>query len=189
MRLLAAAKDKTKTEFTQSNNFFTQEELHQIQNIIDKIEFQKATTQNINSDVRDSKIKWLYENSETRFLFQKLGMLAVTVNDQFYDFKLTDLAEAVQYTVYEPNMHYTWHVDSGVESLLPRKLSITIKLSNPDEYEGGDLQIWTGGEPKNAPREQNCAVCFPSFRLHRVTPVTKGIRKSLVIWVGGPSFK
>jgi PKHD-type hydroxylase len=70
-----------------------------------------------------------------------------------------------------------------------RKISITIQLSNPDDYDGGDLEFWLGKTPEKAPREQAFAVLFPSYLMHRVTPVTRGMRKSLVVWVGGDTFR
>ena len=71
-----------------------------------------------------------------------------------------------------------------------RKISVTVQLSGPDEYEGGDLQIWSGGQyPMTAPRGRGNVVIFPSFMMHRVTPVTSGTRKSFVLWLGGGHYK
>jgi PKHD-type hydroxylase len=71
-----------------------------------------------------------------------------------------------------------------------RKISITIQMSESDEYAGGDLELWTGGkESIKAPRGKGVAVLFPSYILHRVSPVTDGIRKSLVLWVGGSHYR
>jgi PKHD-type hydroxylase len=80
-------------------------------------------------------------------------------------------------------------MDIGPGNINHRKISITIQLSDPDEYVGGDLELWTGQGQVNAPRSQGCAVLFPSFMLHRVTPVESGTRKSLVLWVGGGAYK
>jgi PKHD-type hydroxylase len=70
-----------------------------------------------------------------------------------------------------------------------RKISITVQLSDPNDYEGGVLELNVGNTIVQMPKEKGCAVLFPSYILHRVTPVTKGIRKSLVLWVGGTTFK
>ncbi len=191
MNLIPSLKDKTEKPFISCDDLFTNEELTKIESIVDKLDFQNATTENSQTDIkiRNSKIKWLFNNEENSFLYNKLGIFCIQVNDQFYNFNLSSMNEAIQYTVYEPDMHYTWHTDSGVQGQLPRKLSLTIQLSEPDEYEGGDLEIWTGGNPEKMIRKKGAVVLFPSFRLHRVTPVTKGIRKSLVVWIGGPNFK
>jgi PKHD-type hydroxylase len=97
----------------------------------------------------------------------------------------------MQYTIYEGNDlgHYDWHLDAGNTSIPPRKLSFILQLSDPDSYEGGDLQIMNSTEPTTVKKEKGFAVVFPSYTLHRVTPVTKGIRKTLVIWVTGPTFR
>ena len=191
MNLIPSLADKTEKSFISCEDLFTNEELIKIENIVDKLDFENATTEYNKSDisVRNSKIKWIFNNEDTAFIYHKLGIFGVRVNDQFYNFNLSHMNEAIQYTVYKPDMHYTWHLDSGVQGQLPRKLSMTIQLSDPDEYEGGDLEIWTGAKPEKMLRKKGAVVVFPSFRLHRVTPVTKGIRKSLVVWVGGPNFK
>jgi len=79
-------------------------------------------------------------------------------------------------------------MDCGQEIQNQRKISVTVQLSAPDEYEGGDLQFNIGRQI-TAPRVQGAAVIFPSFYLHRVTPVTKGVRKSFVLWVGGEPYR
>ena len=72
---------------------------------------------------------------------------------------------------------------------LNERLSISIQLSSDKEYEGGDLEFKTGRQIETAPKKNNCAILFPSYFLHRVKPVTKGVRKSLVLWISGPKFK
>ena len=69
-----------------------------------------------------------------------------------------------------------------------RKLSITVQLSDPSDYEGGDLQFLITREPVTAKREKGNAIVFPSFMIHQVKPVTKGVRYSLVCWCSGPAF-
>jgi PKHD-type hydroxylase len=71
-----------------------------------------------------------------------------------------------------------------------RKLSFSIQLSNPNDYEGSELQINTGGPIYNTvPKEQGTLVAFPSFIMHKVTPLTRGKRYSLVAWIHGPNWK
>lgn len=104
----------------------------------------------------------------------------------------------MQYTTYtsEDKGFYDYHQDSmgstikdNVDQRLPRKFSISLQLSDPSEYEGGDLLIKSGVTPGVAPKAKGQVVGFPSFMLHKVTPVTSGIRRSLVVWVTGPAFK
>ena len=83
---------------------------------------------------------------------------------------------------------YGWHQDFG--GLLSRKLSLVMQLSDPEEYEGGELQIMVGGEkPISINKQKGLVVVFPSWAVHQVTPVTKGLRQSLVAWVSGPNFR
>ena len=90
-------------------------------------------------------------------------------------------------------LHYGWHADIGPGLLSKRKISITVQLSEPDEYEGGDMEVFKGGSMKGpfdqAPRKAGCVFIFPSFMMHRVAPVTKGTRKSFVLWLGGNHYK
>ena len=83
---------------------------------------------------------------------------------------------------------FTWHIDRNM-GIATRKLSLSLQLSAPEDYEGGDLELWFGGEPVKANRERGMITFFPSYVMHRVTPVTKGVRYSLVCWVSGPPFK
>ena len=85
--------------------------------------------------------------------------------------------------------HYGWHMDADPpQNGVQRKLSISILLSDPSEFEGGELQF-RGIEDRKILTMQGSIVVFPSFIEHRVTPVTKGVRYSAVTWVSGPSFR
>ena len=121
----------------------------------------------------------------------QLQNLIKEANDTLWDFDITMMREEAQYTeYYEGGGHYGWHMDTGSGILSQRKISITVQLSDPEEYEGGDLELWFGGdEPIQAPKGKGIGVIFPSYMMHRVTPVTKGTRKSLVLWVGGSHYR
>ena len=81
---------------------------------------------------------------------------------------------------------YDWHMDQGLrDATALRKLSLTIQLSNASLYEGGGLEMRLGREVDYMPREQGSGVLFPSFILHRVAPVTRGVRYSMVVWFTG----
>jgi PKHD-type hydroxylase len=85
--------------------------------------------------------------------------------------------------------HYDWHMDaSAPENGIQRKLSISILLSDPSEFEGGQLQL-KGMEDTPLLEKKGSIIVFPSFIEHRVTPVTKGVRYSAVTWASGPSFR
>lgn len=102
-----------------------------------------------------------------------------------------DLHELFQYTIYrgEVEGHYDWHRDTNnKEGMTPRRLTLVLQLSNPDEYEGGLLQLGEDRNPDtaiNIERQKGLIVAFPSWSSHRVTPVTAGTRRSLVLWFSG----
>ena len=107
---------------------------------------------------------------------------------------LTDVWD-IQYTIYDAkdDGHYDWHFDTfwGNESSSDRKLSVTIQLSDSDDYEGGDFLFDPQYEPpdKMSLRKKGTVLVFPSPIKHKVEKVTKGIRKSLVAWVEGPKWR
>jgi len=118
----------------------------------------------------------------------------------------TSWNESFQFTSYKKNQHYTWHQDSWNEVYKSeninfnnkmRKLSVICSLTDPKEYKGGDLQFWISDPNVKKPKPFVCKeikkrgsiIVFPSYVWHRVTPVTKGHRHSLVMWSLGPAYK
>jgi PKHD-type hydroxylase len=116
--------------------------------------------------------------------------MIVESNQKMWKFDLSTMNESIQYTEYYGSQEggYDWHMDCGIEIQNQRKISVTVQLSDSNEYEGGDLQFNIGKE-LTAPSKKGAAIIFPSFYLHRVTPVTSGIRKSFVLWVGGEPYR
>jgi PKHD-type hydroxylase len=147
-------------------------------------------------DVRRSKLGWQFPNEDNNFIFQRLNNIIEAVNEDFYNFDLNGY-EAFQYTEYhaEDKGTYDWHIDleTGHQQLDPhqRKLSLTLLLNEPGvDFEGGEFMMGRTSDPKNdiVPCAKGQCILFPSFVMHRVAPVTKGVRKSIVIWVRGPRF-
>jgi len=111
--------------------------------------------------------------------------------------------EDVQFTEYEPRGHYTWHNDSIKNPMnlknMQRKLSMSVQLSKPEDYEGGNLifnlrGLDSGSEdtvisPPPEFKQQGSVVIFPSFLWHKVEPITSGKRYSLVMWTLGEHWK
>lgn len=171
---------------------FSDEEIARIRDIGEPLATHEGTVgdRGAVADIRRSKIGWLPYNEQTGWLYDRLGYIARRLNGQFFDFDLTGFVEDLQYTVYGSDRgHYDWHVDRGVTSEAPRKLSMVLQLSDPAEYDGGDLELWDGGSVIAARREKGILYAFPSFVVHRVTPVTRGVRRSLVVWLVGPRFR
>jgi len=138
--------------------------------------------------VRKSRVTFL-KRSDFGYIYDMLFRIIESCNNDVYNFALTGLSEDIQFTEYDASYegHYAWHTDTGVEAST-RKLSVVVQLSDPSEYEGGEFQYKIGNEDSTVPKEKGSVIVFPSFLLHRVTPVTKGTRRSLALWVTGPSF-
>jgi PKHD-type hydroxylase len=144
----------------------------------------------VSKQMRDSTNSWI--NSEG-WIADKLENIARNLNGHFFGLDLWGFAESFQYTVYKykknQEAHYTWHMDCGPGNGSPRKLSMVLQLSDPSEYEGGDLELFTSANPIITKKQKGIIHAFPSYVMHRVTPVTKGVRKTLVVWIAGPRFK
>jgi predicted 2-oxoglutarate/Fe(II)-dependent dioxygenase YbiX len=136
---------------------------------------------------RVSNIVWLEPSPETHWLFHKLGAAFLEAN-RAYRFELVGLLDALQYTVYGSGQYFDWHIDLGPGRTSTRKLSMTIQLSPAGEYDGGALEFINAPAREEA-REQGAATVFPSYLAHRVSPVTRGVRRSLVAWASGSTFR
>ena len=140
---------------------------------------------------RITRVAWMERNSDTAWLYARLEEAVLHLNTEFYSFDLYGVSEAFQYTVYDgaEGGHYDWHVDLGAHNVEPRKISISLQLSDPATYTGCDLVLEAGNGTYFAERARGTLIAFPSYVLHRVMPIQSGIRKSLVIWVAGPVFR
>ena len=136
---------------------------------------------------RVSEVAWIAQRPDTHWLYHKLAVLFDAVNTQF-GFELLGLIDPPQYTVYSAAQHFDWHIDVGTGAASVRKLSLTVQLSDGSEYEGGDLEF-VGTRGPAGSRAIGSATVFPSFLGHRVTPIRSGVRRSLVAWACGPSFR
>jgi len=148
----------------------------------------------VNNNIRVSKTNFIYPNLETFEIWLKITETISFVNRKFFNFDLTGCYEGAQLGLYDENErgHYDWHIDQDnvSQDVVPRKLSMALLLNDVTEFEGGFFQVKNENDQiKTLEMKKGRAWFFPSYTLHRVTPVTKGIRKSLVIWVGGPPFK
>ena len=152
----------------------------------------------VNDTLRNSNIVWIpYGNEESQkydWIYRKVSNLVATVNNTHFQYDLIGF-DAIQYTIYDTkdkNGFYDCHKDIVIhDGGTIRKLSFTIQLSDPSEYEGGEVLIYDNNlhTPFEVSKQKGTVMAFPSYLLHEVKPVTKGIRKSLVVWVVGPAFK
>ena len=136
---------------------------------------------------RSSAITWIQPSKEHRWLYHRIGMLFLAANHR-YRFELAGLAEPLQFARYGVAGHFEWHNDMGVQGTSGRKLSLTVQLAAPESYEGGALEFLSVVS-RPTPRERGTAILFPSFLGHRVAPVTRGQRLSLVAWAYGPPLR
>jgi len=174
-------------------NAFTPEEIIEIRELGDNLPKQKAVTGGgddaIESDYRISDISWFSENESSRWLYDKIASFAITANKEMWNFDIWGYFDELQYTTYYGDGgHYDWHADLGPK-ISNRKLSCVLQLSDPGEYEGGDLQMNIGSSILTVPKGLGTLCFFPSFVLHRVTPLTGGVRTSLVTWFSGANLR
>lgn len=118
------------------------------------------------------------------WIYQRLAAVVRDAN-QKYQFRLDDFM-TVTVLAYSPDGFFDWHLDLGTGVFAARKLSLVTFLTPPEEYEGGELRFMDGGDPLRLPA--GATIIFPSYLMHKVEPVTRGNRHTLVSWVHGPSF-
>jgi len=148
----------------------------------------KGTTRG-KTDVRLSDITWLYANDDLQWVFRKITDVVLFLNNKYFNFDIFGLNEGLQFTNYKaPSDKYGKHIDRSHGTLV-RKLSISIQLTDPKDYQGGELFLYEDEKGLEMSKEQGTLILFPSFILHEVKPVTKGERNSLVSWVTGKQFK
>lgn len=140
--------------------------------------------------VRKSTVSWI---SPEGWLADRLEYVANQLNGKYFGLDLWGFGEEFQYTIYKYNKkekeHYDWHMDQGQNNNCPRKLSLVLQLSDADEYQNGDLELFLGNTPIKTERKKGIIHAFPSYILHRVNPITSGTRRTLVVWISGPKFR
>ncbi|MDQ2962369.1 MAG: 2OG-Fe(II) oxygenase [Pseudomonadota bacterium] len=142
--------------------------------------------------IRSSAIGWLSPEGEHRWLFDKIRDCMNVVNADWFRYDLAGF-EGIQFTKYSYERgradFYSSHVDTIASEGTVRKLSFTVQLSDPDSYSGGDVVLYSSLiESASLSRAIGSITFFPSYMIHEVLPVTKGVRYSLVGWGRGPAF-
>lgn len=137
------------------------------------------------ADLLESDFPWVYD---------RMKELVRKINIKF-EFELYGIMDDIMFMRYdEPDEthgsgRFNWHSDNGKGITGLRKISMSIGLNDPNEYEGGEFQIFNIGEHNVGKIDRGTAISFPSYRPHRVKEVTKGTRYVLVLFVLGPKFK
>ena len=177
-----------------SNYTFTPEECAKIisdnasQNYGEKSTVGSDSNRAYRPETREVETYSIDLNEKTGWVFERIAAAVATANAEYFRFNLLGITHSLQLLHYkgEDQSHYDWHIDAGPESSATRKISVSVPLTPEDEYDGGILEVNSNGVMMQATKEQGSIGMFPSFCLHRVTPVTKGERWVIVIWVNGP---
>ena len=138
---------------------------------------------------RVTTISWI-PFDEMKPMYNQINHFIQKANRNHFGFGDVQITEQAQFTEYPEGGFYDWHMDTDVNMTHEppiRKISMTVLLSPEHQFEGGDLELMAPG--KRAPLKQGHAIIFASFINHRVAPVTRGVRQSLVMWFGGEPFK
>jgi len=142
--------------------------------------------------LRKNRISWLNSNDPGQhWIFTRLTDLIMDINRSYrYDLLLL---ESLQFSIYDQQGdHYGYHMDLDAAGIggHTRKISFSVQLSSESDYQGGDLEMMICDTGKfNAVKDRGSVSFFPSYTMHRVTPIAHGVRYSLVGWVMGPPFK
>jgi predicted 2-oxoglutarate/Fe(II)-dependent dioxygenase YbiX len=145
---------------------------------------------NTDAAVRRSQVVFLGPNEKYDWLYERIWAAARECNRQFFGVDIAGVEANIQFSRYDSsdNGFYDWHTDFA--TIRPdRKISISIQLSNGADYDGGDLELLYERQPHRLDRTRGAFIAFPSFMLHRVTPVTRGTRFSLVAWILGTRWR
>tara|TARA_Y100000356_G_scaffold120634_1_gene113312 strand:+ start:87 stop:722 length:636 start_codon:yes stop_codon:yes gene_type:complete len=144
-------------------------------------------------------IAYLTPETKTKWLYDLLFPLVLQANHELFHFDIDIVTDPIHYVIYpaptgpqsNDGGHLDWHMDIGAYAVNKRKLAMTVQLSDPRDYDGGDFEIWFGGsqEPTLVPREKGDVIIFPAFCMHRVKPTTRGERRCLVFWTGGRPYR
>ncbi|MEI6282750.1 MAG: 2OG-Fe(II) oxygenase [Alphaproteobacteria bacterium] len=143
------------------------------------------------SDMRRSDVVWLDQEPQNQPIYEFIAGFVSKVNTDVFRLDIRSFDEPFQIATYRAaaNGHYDWHVDIGPGQLSNRKISIVVPLTDPSEYDGGEFQVFHDSEPATIAMPLGRIVAFPSYLPHRVTPVTRGVRRTMALWVSGPPFR
>jgi len=172
-------------------NAFTSDECDNIISSVEsELELFTSITSQYTTEKRKSSQVWIPNNKLFEWIYSKLGTIGYTINQNFWNLDVRGF-EDLQYTVYNNGDYFDWHIDSDVvDGGMPtRKLGMTLQLTDPSEYEGGNLIINHTEYFDDFAANKGDLIIFPSWCLHKVTPLTQGVRKAVVAWAVGPDFK
>jgi PKHD-type hydroxylase len=181
-----------KEYWTYCKNLFTPDECNaiiQLANLKEKLIANIEGNGVVDKSIRQNKVSWLNRHDNIDWIYEKISYAVINMNQKYFNFDLTGIVEDLQFTEYsEIGDKYEYHIDSGKDFYI-RKISVVVQLSDPKTYDGSELNIMYKSIPDIAIKDQGSLIMFPSYMLHKVTPLLKGTRYSLVGWVSGPPLK
>lgn len=193
--------------FWYAKNVFNDQMINDLTQMVESdYKFEKGQTGTDELGTRTSAYKtnnrdiaYLTPETKTKWLYDLLFPLVLQANHEFFQFDIDIVTDPIHYVIYpaptgpqsNDGGHLDWHMDIGAYAVNKRKLAMTVQLSDPRDYDGGDFEIWFGGseEPTLVPREKGDVIVFPAFCMHRVKPTTRGERRCLVFWTGGRPYR
>jgi len=143
----------------------------------------------VDTKKRTTTISWIPFN-EMKPMYNDINKFIQKANRNHFGFEDVEITEQAQFTEYPEGGFYDWHMDTDVNMQHEppvRKISMTLLLNHESQFEGGELELMAPGKKVNL--TQGNAITFASFLNHRVAPVTRGVRQSLVMWFGGKPFR
>ena len=151
-----------------------------------------AGTKSLDTRIRSGRVQWIMRDEIGLPIYSHLFTLASVANrERQWNLDIEGIAHALQGVRYaaEGEEHYDWHMDWGGGKMKFRKITLVAHLAEEGSFEGGSLQVTNGSYPVAAIQKAGTVTVFPSFLMHRVTPVTAGLRSAVVAWVLGPSLR
>jgi len=174
---------------------FTRADLDALERQCDGLVLEQAqlTGNGVNS-IRTTQVAWVRRNDQTEDLYLRMEAVVLRLNAEHFRADLSGLS-TMQYAVYREGdrSYFDWHNDYGrardYPGQEPRKITLSLQLSDGDTYDGCNLEIRAAHPLDVAPRDRGALIAFRATALHRVTPITRGSRKCLVAWAAGPEFR
>ena len=174
---------------------FTSAQLDDLERYCDTLPLEPARLTGSGTDgIRTTGVAWVRRNAQTEDLYLRMEAIVLRLNADLFHFELTGLT-TMQYAVYheEEAGYFDWHSDygryQGDPGQEPRKITLSLQMSDGASYDGCDLEVRAAHPVDVAARERGALMAFRANALHRVTPITRGLRKALVVWAAGPEFR
>lgn len=140
-------------------------------------------------DLRKCGVTYLPRLKDNLWFLERCEQALTHANDSYWRFDVKDFSQPARLMTYHENDHFqSWHQDNGPGLTRHRKLTIVVQLDHQTAYEGGQFEM-AGRHLPNTYGPRGSAIVFPSYQQHRVSPITSGLRRSLVHRAIGPSFR